>query len=741
MSRSPTKVPMKKGSWIVVWALFLLGGALPSLRAEKTASEKIPALSTASLTCDFMEFREEENVVFARGHAVVVSSGTRLEADELTVYLSSRVVVAQGNAVLISSGTRLEADELTLYQSSREAIARGRVYLNDEELSVLGDSVHYNWGNSTGEFQNIYIQQGVWRTWGRSLERLSPTHYRIKRAAFSSCDLNPPHYHFRGGSAEFRVKERMSVTHIRPAAEKTPFLYFPYYTRSLKDNRWTYTVDPGNSARNGLFAKNVFSYPIGENARARVLWDHYTLAGNGFGGEFSYSTHTVRGSVSGYQIHDKIDDRRRWNLRLGHWQQLNPRWQVQSRVAMQSDESVNDVFVGDDYQRSRQLGESDLAFTRTGTWYTARLYVEHDRTLDPVQKRFVTSKTILPQFGFQSSSLRLGQSNAYFNFGGNFRNEYDRPQEESGQFHPILPGKDHFRQYADGTGRFSWRLPVTKKISLEPSLGISEVWQSHQVDGLNLDPTDILQGKGFTGLNMRHRVTRSLDYDLGHTYRVRWRPNTFRRDHSAPDHGVELNGLNFLASYRPSSSIWGRASTFYDLRDTEYQGYHTPRQRFSPPTVDAGFSPNRWFSLTARESVQLYPARKIQSSVLDFRLGPDDKAFFSSGFSYNVSRPGELDLTNGAAFQLTPGWWLSGDVRSTASGSGSLRYNGISFTEKNLVVRRDLHCWVVRVNYRERTGVHEIFFRLDLKTNLDFRKNGAKFDDKQFYPARRPTGE
>jgi LPS-assembly protein len=150
-------------------------------------------------------------------------------------------------------------------------------------MAVLGDSVLYNWEDTTGELGNIYIQEGPWRTWGKRLDRLSPTHYRIERAAFSSCELNPPHYHFRAATADFRVRERMSLTHVRSAAERTPFLYFPYYTRSLKDNKWTLTVDPGNSARNGTSVKSVFTYPVGDYSRASVTWDYYSKAGNGFG--------------------------------------------------------------------------------------------------------------------------------------------------------------------------------------------------------------------------------------------------------------------------------------------------------------------------------------------------------------------------------------------------------------------------------------------------------------------------
>jgi lipopolysaccharide export system protein LptA len=720
--------------------VILAGGSLMTCAA--VASEG-PALSTASLTCDYMEYRSSENVVFARGNAVAISSGTRLSSDEMTLYLSSQVVVATGHAVLLSSGTHLEADELTLRQTEKIAEAKGHIFLQDQELSVLGDSILYNWDDTTGSLSNIYIQEGPWRTWGKRLDRLSPTHYRIERAAFSSCELNPPHYHFRAATADFKVRDRMSLTHVRSAAERTPFLYFPYYTRSLKDNKWSLTVDPGNSARNGTSVKSVFTYPVGDYSSARLKWDYFSKAGNGWGAEYSYSTSTVRGSISGYEIKDRIDQSRRWNLRFAHWQQLAPRWQVQSNVAMQSDQDVNNEFIGDDYQRRRQLGESDVAFTHNASWYSSRIFVQHDRALDSANNRYVTALTILPQLGFQSSALRLGKSNLFFNFGGNYRNEYDRPESTGalkvGRTDPILPGKDHYRQYADGTAGFSWTLPVTKSISLEPAVGISENWQSDQDLGDTLDPANLLQGAGSTGLNLRHRLTRSLDYDVGYLYKVRWKPNTFRRDHEAADHGTEQSSLSFFSYFRPSSSVWGRGSTTFDLR--ENQGYRTPRKRFSPPTLDVGFSPRRWFSLNGREAYQLYPTRKPQLSVMDIRLGRDDLVYFSAGFSYNVSRPGELDLSNGAAFNLTRGWWLSGDIQYTASGTGGIHYNAINFKEKNLVVKRDLHCWIIRVTYKDRPGAREVYFRLDLKSNMDLRKKESVIDEKQFYPARNNGGE
>jgi hypothetical protein len=44
-------------------------------------------------------------------------------------------------------------------------------------------------------------------------------------------------------------------------------------------------------------------------------------------------------------------------------------------------------------------------------------------------------------------------------------------------------------------------------------------------------------------------------------------------------------------------------------------------------------------------------------------------------------------LSNGAAFHLTRGWWLSGDIHYVASGTGGIHYNAIDFKEKNLIVQ------------------------------------------------------
>ncbi len=689
------------------------GDALPAEAAAFAVEASTIPLSTATLSCDYMEFRSTDNAVLARG-----------------------------NAVLTSSGTRLASDEITLHTFLHVAEAHGRVRVNEGPMTVMADDIRYSWEISTGTLSSVYIQSGVWRVWAKRVVRLGPDLFRLERAAFTTCDLDPPHYHFRARRAKYQTKKRLSVSNVRFAAERDPIFYWPYYTKSLKNNAWTLTVDPGNSARNGYFAKTVLIVPVGENTRASVLWDHYSKSGNGFGGELAYNHPKVRGLLSGFTIEDRLTGTNRWNFRFGHWQQLAPRWAAQSNVAFQSDTGVNNTFVRDDYQRVRELGESDLALTYGGPALNGRIFVEHDRVFDAAANRFVAQKTILPQLSFQTSPLRLAKSNVYFNLSGNARNEYLRPSTSTLAPNPITPEKDRYRQFADGTASLRWRLPLGKKISVEPSAGATERWQSHQDLGTAFDPKDLTQGFGFTSANWRHRLTSALDYDLTHRYRVRWTTNTFRRDHAAADQGLVQNEASFFGSYRPSAVFWARATTAYDLRDTPNLVFQSRRQRFSPPSLELALTPRPWFKAFLRETVSLYPARKPQSTSANVRLGATDKTYFTTGMSYNVARPGAVEITQGAGFNLTSGWWLSGDVHYTATGPGRLNYyDKVEFREKNLIVHRDLHCWLVRVTYRERPGVNEIFLRVDMKTNLNIRQKAVQPGEEQFHPARDTRGE
>jgi hypothetical protein len=664
------------------------------------AAEEAALPSTGTLTCEYLEFLPEKDALAARGEVVLKSSGSLLIADEAHIYMGAR-----------------------------RAEARGRVYPSHGKAD-------YYWEASTGTLSSGYVLDPPWRIWGRSIRR-EPERYEIRRAALTNCDLDPPHFHFRGRKGRYRPGKRATVYGGGLALGEDLVLYTPVYTRSLKKRRWSLRVDPGQNGHQGVFARSVFGYPISDHTYGRLYWDHYEKTGNGVGGEYSYFHPLVKGSLYSYRIEDRVAQTERWNFKAGHWQQLRPRWSLQANAIFQSDSDFSNLYFRDDFERVRQKAESDLAVTYQDPLYSARVSVEEDEIFSPARNKFVRQKTTLPHLSLQSSALKLGGSDLYASLGGNFRNEYVRPQANPSAADPIVPERDLYRQTADVSGDLSKMVKLTKKITLKPSVGVSESWQAwREAPGGGIDRDDLYQGRIFTRTNMRHRLLRSLDYDVNYVYRVRWSPNQFKRDHAAADEGLEEHGAGLFVSYRPARRFWARLSSGYDLRDPEGQTVRSVRQKITPPTAEFNLTPRKDVSLFYRHGVALFPVRRTSLSQFSVQLGPATRTHFKSGYSYNGGLPHAVQISHGAAFPVTKGWWLDGGVQYNAKGPRRTSYDSVQFIEKYLVIKRDLHCWKLRVEMRERPGVEEIFFRIDLKTNIDARADLASEDEEQFYPAR-----
>jgi lipopolysaccharide assembly outer membrane protein LptD (OstA) len=689
---------MNRSRWL---AAVVLATAPAAWAAEAT-------FSNVTLTCDYMEYRSSESVVVARGNAVMVSSGTRVEADELTLHLPTRTVEAKGH-----------------------------LYLEDDSIHLLADEGRYDAKAGSGVFTNGFVSMPPWRLWARKVVRLSSTSYRMEHAAVSSCDEDPPHYHIRMSRLDLRPNVNATAVGARFVLDRDTIAGFPYYRKTFREKPWSLTVDPGHSSYHGFSAESIFTYRLTPSGTARVYWDHYERTGNGWGGEYTYFRPDVRGSIYGYRINDNVAGSVRWNARMAHWQSFTSRLSLQVNALAESDSHFNNLYFSDDLQRVRQTAQSNAALAYQHPAFTARSMVQQDQIYDPVRQSFVRLRTVLPELSFQTASLSVASS-TFLSWGISLRNQYDRPMVLPLSATPLYPEKDRFRHTGDSSLSLRRRIPLSRTATLEPSAGVSESWQSWQDDGPFRDPHDVFQGRGFTGLNLRHRLSRSLDYDLAYGYRVRWSPNQFKRNHADPnDQGVEQN-LFSLGMNARRRSLWARLTAGYDLRDRDGEMIETPRQKVTPPTLNLDYSPASWASFSFQESYLIYPAQRPQYTQGSFRFGARSRTQFTSGFSYNVGSPGALQLRHGASFNLTKGWRIDGDIRYLVEGDGRLRYNRLPKTlfERNVVVTRDLHCWNSRISLRQRPGVYEVFVRLDLKTNLAARRQLTSPEEKQYYPGR-----
>jgi hypothetical protein len=680
--------------------ILILAGGRTVRAGQKTI------LSSAAITCDFLEYLSSENVVMARGNAVLVSSATRLDADGLSMDLDSKI-----------------------------AHAKGRVRMDDGNMVFWAEEADFDWESSTGVFANGYFEQAPNRIWARRIVRVSSDLYHMEHVAVTSCELDPPHYHIRMASMDYVPSKKAFAWWPRLALGDDVVLGLPFYRKSFSKKPWALLVDPGRSNYHGLFAKSMLIYRL-DHGIARLHWDHYQRTGDGLGAEYTYKGSQSRGTVNGYEINDVIAGTRQWKVQATHWQALTPRLSLELNGFTQNNQNFNNLYSQDDLYRVQTDVLSDAALTYRRNSFTTRLSASDDRTFDPVRGAFVDTTLIAPQVAFQGSPWKVARE-TYLTTALSLQRQYTRPLASPPLLGPINPAQDHFQDIGSESLSLRRNIALGKWASLQPSAGMSEAWQDWTATGTTRDDESKFVGRGFTGLNFRERLTRSLDYDLTHTYQVRWTANEFRRDAAAADHGLETNLLSWAGNYY-GDSVTGRLATGYDMRRLPNETSRTSRQRISPPSLDLSWRPNRRGTMTFREVYGLYPSRHPDTTEFSWSARPSQIFRYSTGFSYNGGTPGELTLRTGGTFPLTSNWLVQANVRAPLESHEGKLYNAMpkERLEQEYIIQRTMHCWVASVSFRKRPGYTETFIRLELKTHADLRKSLESPLDSQYYPGR-----
>jgi hypothetical protein len=272
-------------------------------------------------------------------------------------------------------------------------------------------------------------------------------------------------------------------------------------------------------------------------------------------------------------------------------------------------------------------------------------------------------------------------------------------------------------------------------LTLTPRGGYTQSWQDRDT-ALPDSASDVYVGRYNTGIDARQRLSRWVDTTLSYDYAERLKRNRSIRDSEASDRGVEREQLTGSAVARIGRDTRVSAGSGYDLREhprTEPSKYHHRSERVSPPFVDLQYQARRDISVFFRETYSVFdqrtrtPIRTPLNTAGEIQFGNSaDLVYFSQGFSYTkptFGQDSELLLTNKARFFLTPKWYIDGYLSYRAIANSGVDYKQVHPIEKTIRLVRDLHCWVLRMEFSKRPGRSEASFYIDLKANMRPQKN------------------
>jgi len=649
--------------------------------------------------------------------------------------------------------TVLKADKIVIEGNQDLGLAEGHVELIQGTQSLSGTQAFYYWQASTGV---IYHAKGVSPPWQFTSERMiqkSKNIFMLSHGDLSSCNLDPPHFRLRSSRSRVITGERANLGNARLLVDEAPLFWTPIYSRSLVPKKYTMRIEPGQSGRDGITNKTLIGYPFTPHSYSRFRWDYLQKTGNGLGLEHRYSLPHIKGELDSYYIRDHNSDpepqSRRYTILWNHYQRLANRITVHGKFDVKSDQTFGNQFSGVGNQ-IRVENSARGVFSEAGLTYQfpkATVQVDFDRRDrfdSTVSSENFISKLTLPRVNFNTIPLHWTHFPAYLSVSGNWVNETLTRTDPS----------DALRyQRSGGLGlELKKDLRLLNYFTLTPRAGYNQSWQDRDVS-VSTSTKDVYFGRYNTGMDVRWRMWRLVDVTMGHSYQSRLERNRTTGDLDAPDRGVESNALNTSVVSRLGRSSRLSFRSGYDLRSAprnDPSKYAHLSERIFSPSLDLQWQLTQKTNLFFRETYSLYnsgsrtPVRTPANTSGEIQWGDESQVtFFSYGFSYVKTAPNQnatLNLTNRLKMFLTPKWYVDLFLSYRAVGSEKLNYKKFLPTEKTINIVRDLHCWILRMSFSERTGRREVSFHIDMKANIRTEKDIFKrLGEAEFVPYRTET--
>ena len=232
----------------------------------------------------YLDFDQEDQIVYSPGRTVIVYEGMRLEADRVLLDVNLQEFQAEGDIILEAQGNTIQADSVRFDIDDFEGVAfnvdgnYGPVFFQTSRR-VDPD------GADPGQLQIISEHESIFRS-----------------TDVTSCDFTVPHYYVRAREVVLFPQDRIFLRGATLYVTGVPVMYLPVYSRSLLESS-PWFIKVGYGSRSGARLRVGYSYqhrteePSFEDdddmllrswGRADIYADYLSRIGGGMGFDYRY---------------------------------------------------------------------------------------------------------------------------------------------------------------------------------------------------------------------------------------------------------------------------------------------------------------------------------------------------------------------------------------------------------------------------------------------------------------------
>ncbi|MCP4703957.1 MAG: LPS assembly protein LptD [candidate division Zixibacteria bacterium] len=317
---------------------------------------------TVFYASDSIYYLPDDSTISLKHNASVNDAKVSLTAATINYNTANQVVTAYDDTTLFNDSTEIYVPVL-LKDGSEELIGAYLEYSMDTEKGMI-------W-NSSSEFQDAYYK-------GKELFREEEDVFYIKNGIYTSCDHDPPHFHFWSHKMKIIKDDRAMARPVMLFIGKIPIppVPLPYYIFPLKKGRHSGILPFkfGNFNRGGRFIRNVgYYWAASDYFDALASFDYNEEYGISYNAAFKYNLrYKFSGSISGSYVNESHYDQfsynqikgKRWSLRFNHSHTVSPTFSIRANGNFISDKRYYTDYSLDEEDRLNRSLNSQLSFSK-----------------------------------------------------------------------------------------------------------------------------------------------------------------------------------------------------------------------------------------------------------------------------------------------------------------------------------------------------------------------------------------
>ncbi|HEY3295003.1 MAG TPA: putative LPS assembly protein LptD [bacterium] len=294
-----------------------------SVRADTTRPRREEGVDTlVNYSANEIDFAVGRRLTTLRGNAVVTYKDMKLEAGRIDVDWDKQVLTAVG----VSDTTWTDSSETEIDTIKMV----GRPHFAQAAEEFFGDEIAYNMKTKVGRVRGgtTEYEQGYYS--GKQFNRLPDNVITVNKGDFTTCNADPPHYHFWAKELKVMVGKRVIARPVVLYFGDVPIMAVPFGIFPQQHGRSSGILVPtfGESSSEGRFLKNIgYYWAMSDYMDAQGSVDYYEIEGLLGRGSYRYAKrYSLDGEIDGdFNTAQQPGSvrRRDYSIRARHNQILN----------------------------------------------------------------------------------------------------------------------------------------------------------------------------------------------------------------------------------------------------------------------------------------------------------------------------------------------------------------------------------------------------------------------------------